>query len=44
MDADLEIQESGEDSSGLNQLRSNVDEESTDINFDDELREVSSAG
>lgn len=32
----------GEDNSGLNHLRSHVEEESTDIDFDSELREVSS--
>ena len=39
--ADLEEKESGQDSSGLNKLRSQVEEESTDIDFDQELREVS---
>lgn len=41
IDADLDEEESGEDNSGLNKLRGTVEEESTDINFDDELREVS---
>lgn len=39
--ADVEMEESGEDTSGLNGLRSQIEEESTDINFDEELREVS---
>ena len=39
--ADLGTDEGGLDTSGLNGLRSDVEEESTDINFDDELREVS---
>ena len=43
IEADLDEEESGEDNSGLNHLRSNVEQESTDINFDDELREVSLA-
>ncbi|MCJ8275487.1 MAG: hypothetical protein MJK18_01495, partial [Bdellovibrionales bacterium] len=41
VEADLEIDDSGEDNSGLNKLRSKVEEESTDIDFDAELREVS---
>lgn len=32
----------GEDTSGLNNLRSHIEEESTDIDFESELREVSS--
>lgn len=43
IEADLEEEESGEDNSGLNSLHSTVEQESTDINFDDELREVSLA-
>ena len=43
IEADLDIEEGEEDNSGLNKLRSDVEEESTDINFDEELREVSLA-
>ena len=39
--ADL-MPDSGEDHSGLNELHSPVEDEPTDINFDEELRDVSS--
>lgn len=41
-EADFSYEESGEDQSGLNGLTSPVEDESVDINFDEELREVSS--
>ena len=39
---DYSYEESGEDQSGLNDIRSEIVEEPTDIDFDEELREVSS--
>ena len=41
-DPDFDIDDSGEDQSGLDGLRSTIEEEPTDIDFGDELREVSS--
>ena len=43
-DPDFSMEDLGEDNSGLIRLRTDTDieEESTDINFDEELREVSS--
>lgn len=41
-DPDFSMEDLGEDHSGLDSLRSRVEEESTDIDFDEELREVSS--
>ncbi len=39
---DFTLDQGGEDQSGLNQLRSDVEEEPIHIDFDEELREVSS--
>ena len=41
-DPDFSMEDLGEDTSGLNRLRTDIEEEPTDINFDEELREVSS--
>ncbi len=40
--SDFSIDNGGEDQSGLDSLRGTIEEESTDIDFDEELREVSS--